>query len=130
MLKKDKDILLLFKGIGIFTLIALILFAINSHHLETKYPLIEKKSHLKGKVISVGVSQSVAFVKFDKGYEFRLPYAMNNTYDPFYLNEFIQVGDSLFKEQDSDTLIVTRGGDTYVFVLGIELENSVIYYNN
>ncbi|WP_155173191.1 hypothetical protein [Fulvivirga kasyanovii] len=108
---------------GLFTLIAIALLVFGSQYEETKYPLIGKGSPLQGKVIATGASQSVAYVKFDDGHEFKLPYARNNLYTPFYLNTFIQVGDSLFKKQNSDTLTIIRNRDRFVFVLGEELNN-------
>ncbi|UII31800.1 hypothetical protein LVD17_26280 [Fulvivirga ulvae] len=108
---------------AVFTVIAMVLLVFGSHSKETKYPLIGKRSSLQGRVIATGASQSVAYVEIDNGYEFKLPYARNNLYTPFYLNRFIQVGDSLFKNQDSDTLAIIRNGDKFIFVLGEELND-------
>lgn len=62
----------------------------------------------------------------EKGYT--LGWAVNNTYYPSELSDFVQVGDSINKACGSDSVLIYRNGDVYCFVISKRINREGNYY--
>ncbi len=62
----------------------------------------------------------------EKGYT--LGWAVNNTYYPSELSNFVQVGDSITKECGTDSVLIYRNGDVYYFIISKRINREGNYY--
>jgi hypothetical protein len=83
----------------------------NSIQLTNKIPI-------NAKVNSVISDRGVSFIKLDNSKDIFIQHSRNYDYEEPWLNKFLQVGDYLLKNKNSDTLRIKRGADKYYFVIG------------
>ncbi len=72
---------------------------------------------ITGTVISSIARKGSVVVEFKNSKRYQLPASENENYNPYYINDFIQEGDSLSKVAFSDTLYIYRNNQLYYFVL-------------
>jgi hypothetical protein len=72
---------------------------------------------INGEITNIKVQRGVGFVKFKTGEGFSFFTAKNFNYKPSSFHNFISVGDSLFKNMNSDTVTVKRNQKEYFFIL-------------
>lgn len=113
--KKGQIILLvviLFIGVIIMTTIATL-----SERQFKDVNLIANSDSLAGTVISSIARKGSVVVEFKNSKRYQLPASENENYNPCYINDFIQEGDSLSKAAFCDTLYIYRNKQLYYFVL-------------
>lgn len=113
-----KKLWLLVKILAIGSILSISLLVLIERHYRSKYPFVVRSEYVAGKIIEVKPYQSVAMVKLQGGKTFALTTSRNYSYEPYDLNEFIGVGDSLVKKKNSDTLFVKKENAIFYFVLG------------
>lgn len=79
---------------------------------------IRNIAHLKGVLVRVQSERSSAFGKLKDGKKIFFFDSDNYSYTPYALNKFLEVGDSIVKNEQSDTLYIYRDEKKYYFVLG------------
>jgi hypothetical protein len=62
--------------------------------------------------------QGVAYIETEENNKFRIDYSVNYLYKPIYLHKFIQVGNSMHKPRNVDTVSIFRNGKEYYFLSG------------
>jgi hypothetical protein len=78
--------------------------------------------HLNGVLVRVQSERSSAFGKLKDGRKIFLFDSDNYSYMPYALNKFLEVGDSIVKNEKSDTLYIYRNQSLYYFLLGESIE--------
>ncbi len=86
--------------------------------LNAEYEDIQHGDSLSGFIIKKEVRKGPAYLTLSKGNKVALNTSHNYLYDSYFMDEFLQVGDSLVKQEGSDTLFVYRNTKKYYFVLG------------
>ena len=94
--------------------IFILLVILHEKHTQTKidkYNEIEYSTELSDKVTRIW-SQRRAFLTINDTLFITFPLASNLNYYPIGLRRFIEVRDHISKNNNNDTVIVNRGGET------------------
>jgi len=113
------------KIIGFLTSLLVILFTLycfkKGNTQRTDYPVLTKDFYISGTVIEkrgVGFSfNKGTLVGISDGNRFNPAWLKNELYDKSYFDKFIQIGDSIFKKKDSDTIYVLRNNNIFHFIM-------------
>lgn len=81
------------------------------------YPRVEYNMNYQGVVLKRHYTHGITFIAIEGHIKFSLPWAYNYNYKPFFLGDFLRVGDEIHKPSHSDTLFVSRDSLQYYFVL-------------
>ena len=87
---------------------------------ERQFKDVERIGHsdsLTGTVIFSVARKGSVVVEFKNSKRYQFPASENENYDPCYINDFIQEGDSLSKAAFSETVYIHRNKQLYYFVL-------------
>lgn len=84
----------------------------------TEYPQLKTSDFISGIVKVSKDYQGVAYIETKENDKFRIDYSVNYLNEPIYLHKFIQVGDSMHKPKNVDTVSIFRNGKEYYFILG------------
>jgi hypothetical protein len=77
---------------------------------------------LYGVVTNMYEDRGLGFINFSDTLKICLPYAENLKYKPHLLANFLQYGDSIAKNKNSDTLLIFRKNQRFVFILGMQIK--------
>ena len=109
--------------IGTVISIALV-FGFNYFQGE-KYPKPQFEKEIAGNISDLATYQSVIKIELDNGNKYMLVDSRNYAYDEYLLQRILKKGDHLVKRSNSDTLIITRNSESFLFVLGDDLNTSL-----
>jgi len=79
---------------------------------------LTKKMGINTSISSIVSDRGTAFVRLTNSQDIFIQHSRNYDYKTPWLNDFLQVGDNLIKNKNSDTLWIERGVDKYYFVIG------------
>lgn len=116
-MKERKRIIAYFMILGIFPLLVVIFFIFDKDDHEKKfgkYKIISKETILNSKIIEI-ISDRGTFITLRDCTFCASPGAINLNYSPSDLGYFLEIGDSLFKNKNSDTLYIFRNNKKYYF---------------
>ncbi len=85
--------------------------------LHIEYENVSSADKLNGKIQNLYTEKGACFVTLDSKKVF-FKTSRNYNYSPSYLDDFLNIGDLLRKNVDSDTLYVYRNNESFYFVLG------------
>lgn len=115
-----------FKVLGFFSLlvvVGIVLFIVTNkqgkdelEQIWQRYEIIEKQDNLSGQVIVIGCDKGASMVSLSNGNEVIIPNSRNYDYEKFELCCFINIGDSIVKKANNDTIYIHRGDNKYYFV--------------
>jgi len=88
---------------------------IKKLHLE--YENVNYNDDFKGKVDGLYVEKGACFVSIGSKKIF-LKESINYLYQEIYLDKILSIGDSIIKEQRSDTIKIIKKNSEYQFVIG------------
>lgn len=88
---------------------------IKKLHLE--YENVNYTDNIKGKVDGIYVEKGACFVSIGSQKIF-LKVSGNYLYPEIYLDQILTIGDSIIKEQGSDTIRILKKNSEYQFVIG------------
>jgi exonuclease VII large subunit len=108
----------MFTGIAIFSVISLIRMEKESKIRDDQYHILEDSIFIKGDISSLFSEHGHVYITFKDSTKYLVAHSTNYKYSPFFLNEFLHVGDSLYKNTGSDTLFINRAMDHYYFIIG------------
>ena len=77
----------------------------KGEQIRDEYPLITSKDKIEGTIKNLRVIKGGCFIKMN-GESFRLLSSQNYLYKKEYIDNNISVGDSIFKNANSDTLYI------------------------
>jgi hypothetical protein len=98
----------------IFSLIVVQIIFLNNNKIEETF-----NNSLSGVIIKKTVYKGSTWIKLrDSSKRYVLKFANNFNLKPSSLSEFIEVGDSIYKPANTDTLFIYRNNDRYLFILG------------
>lgn len=97
-----------------------ITYASNQKNLI--YPKLEKRESIDDKIKSIEVERSYGRITFEGSLRRTIYFARNRAYFPSDFIDFSQKGDQLIKTGNDDTLRIVRNNQSYVFVLGKDIE--------
>jgi|SRR5690554_2500101 len=108
----------LFIGFILMVIIGVILHNRRMHdHVD-----VREIGQLRGVLVKIKAERSSAFGKLKDDRKVFIFDSDNYNYAPYALNKFLEVGDSIVKNQQSDTLYIYRNQDMYYFILGKSIE--------
>jgi hypothetical protein len=108
-------------GLGFIAVLAFV-FVFN-YTRSNEYPKLLHGDSLNYIVQSVDKDRSAAFVTFESGKKYQMPWAKNFKYEEFpSLSDVISNGDLITKKPFSDTVTVSHLGKEYVYVLKQTIE--------
>ncbi|MBB4038260.1 hypothetical protein GGR21_004192 [Dysgonomonas hofstadii] len=113
------------KIIGFLTSSFVILFTLycfkQGNAQRAHYPVLTKNFYISGTVIEkrgVGFSfNRGTLIGISDGNRFNPDRIINESDDKSYFDEFIQIGDSIYKKKDSDTIYVLRDKNRFYFIM-------------
>lgn len=97
----------------------LLLISIGIYECKSKGSYVEYsiKKEFSGIIESMYFERSQVYLKLNSGdNKIEIESCQNYTYDVPELREFISIGDSIYKNQCSDTVFVKRKGQEYNFI--------------
>ncbi|TKG95170.1 hypothetical protein EYV94_10695 [Puteibacter caeruleilacunae] len=109
------------KTIRIFfvaVVVAIAIFSYKAREQRTRFTEVTTESSVSMEVHRT-LMQRVAttFVRTSDDRLFQIPWADNMAYEKKHLAAFIERGDSIYKQANSDSIFVIRKGQRYHFVL-------------
>lgn len=108
----------------IIFVIVLISSLVQTETTMKRFPYLEAKMHMKGKIEFIDTSSfrgEGVRLKFENGSGRSVGPAINNQHNPSKLRDFLQIGDSLIKNSGTDSLFIYRNGQSFVFLLNKEI---------
>lgn len=123
----------------LLVLIFFLIFLINIHYSNKeeeeyakKYPYYNSSTIISGIIEhlekpSMRRGGGIEFkLNDEKGYT--LGWAINNSYYPSDISDFVQVGDSINKTGGTDSVLIYRNEDVYYFVISKRINQEGYYY--
>lgn len=105
-------------------LLVMIFFKTTDESKErmAKYPSLDNQITIEGNIVHVevelGYNKGARYVDLSNGSCFRTVYpTFNYAYQPYEFDTFLQVGDSISKKAENDTIFIYRKNYEYYFVL-------------
>ncbi len=97
----------------------LMLYFVNNNWKDflSNYKEATSDCSIVGKVKDIKIKRGVGYVMLEDGNGYSFYEARNFSYKPSSFSDFVAKGDSLLKRNNSDTIIVRRQANNYVFVL-------------
>jgi hypothetical protein len=86
--------------------------------LYDEYPELSTEDQIYSIVIQKKCDRGQAYVTFSDSSKYWLAHSRNYQYSPFFLCEFIELGDSLIKKSHNDSILIYREGKAYCFLIG------------
>ncbi|MBX2967305.1 MAG: hypothetical protein KF845_14260 [Cyclobacteriaceae bacterium] len=116
-LTDEKQIITLLKFLAISFVVGVVLITIYYHNQTKGYAYVQKGDSFAGKVTATKRLRGDTRVHLESGEMLVLPYADNYNYQRYRLSEFVKEGDLLLKKKGSDTLVIKRYENEYIFVM-------------
>ena len=117
---KFKIVLIIFGSV-----FALAFIIYSSHYVlieinqkNRSYPRININNEISGTITQFYSDRGQSYVYIDDTTKAWLIHSRNYAFEKAWLDDFIQVGDSISKVRGSDTLFIYRHSKKYYFVLG------------
>ena len=117
---KYKDIKLAIVFFSVLIVIAIISTLIGDKNWRRKtddYANIINKGDVKGIVTNKFTNYGSTYVTLKDESKYLIRHSRNYAYSPTWLNDFIQIRDSIEKPMNSDTLYIYRKEEVYYFVI-------------
>ena len=99
-----------------------IFFTIHDHkkikQLHQDYKKVDFNNPFIGVISDTYITKGASFLTFITGEKIFLPVSVNYLYEPSYLDDNLQIGDTLFKNRKSDTIFIKNHPKDIYFVLG------------
>ena len=90
---------------------------IQQKNYYDNYPLLERKTEYKGRIVQKHYTHGRTFFGFKNGTKHSIPWAYNYDYKTYFIGDYLISGDSILKPANSDTLFIYRGDKKYYFIL-------------
>lgn len=116
-MKERQKIIAYFLALGIFPLIFLVLFITDKDDYDNKFgkfKTVGKETILNSKIIDI-IKNRGAFYIFEDSTYYTFPWGINLNHNPTDLSYFLEKGDLLIKNKNSDTLFIFRNNKKYYF---------------
>lgn len=91
---------------------------LNMEIQRREFPFISEEDSICGIVKEKSSLRGVLSVQLDNNKKLSIDHSRNYKYEPPCIDDFIGIGDLLVKNSFSDTLFVSKKGNTYFFVVG------------
>ncbi|WP_088655691.1 hypothetical protein [Geofilum rhodophaeum] len=119
MMFKDGNKVGKFYGLLLMGFIIMVIIGIVLHNSKMSNHIdIRNLNSLNGVVVKVKADRSSAFGELQDGRRVFFFDSDNYNYKPYSLCKFLNIGDSIIKHNQSDTLYIYRDEKEYYFVLG------------
>jgi len=86
------------------------------NNMLNTYHLVDTKSEFEGIVYNIEL-QKFTCVNLNNKIYIRFNSMDNYSYKPFNFSSFLQVGDSIYKKEESDTVYIIRNDAKYYFLI-------------
>ncbi|QIK55605.1 hypothetical protein G7051_15115 [Dysgonomonas sp. HDW5B] len=130
-LNKKEIIILVIMMFWGFVLLVMIFFKTTYESKErmARYPSLDNQITIEGNIIRIevelGYNKGARYVDLSNGSRFRTVYpTFNYTYQPYEFDTFLQLGDSISKRAENDTILIYRNNKKYYFVLNKEINKN------
>jgi len=108
----------MFTVIAIFSVISLIRMEKESNKRDVQYPILGDSNFIKGSISSLFSEHGHVYVTLKDSSKYLIAQSVNYSYSPYFINDFLRSGDSLYKHIGSDTLFINRTKGHYYFLIG------------
>jgi hypothetical protein len=102
---------------ALLSLIGVVWMHFSQSQLLEEYPVIEVNDAVTGRVRDKEVSKSIVRVILVDSRKFTIPASENYNYSPSALNVFLKENDIIDKKAGTDTLLITRDAQVFLFRL-------------
>jgi hypothetical protein len=116
-------------AIGMIGLLILLFVSSVAHDViksEKKRKIYHEVNNLdgvNGTILYKDIDRTTCTIVLNNNRKYRLFWADNYNYNPYQLSEFLQIGDSIFKNENSDTLYIYRNNSQFFFRLSKKIGN-------
>ena len=101
----------------IFIILATIGFFLREVRIK-EYPRITTTTSLNNVIETINyTSKNGAYIMLKDSTKVLMDWAYNYDYSPYDIIDFVQIGDSIVKQAGSDTIILHRCREEYLFIL-------------
>jgi len=111
-------ILLMITIVAVFSVISITKLDKESKKLDEQYPVLENYNTITGIVMHLFSEHGHIYITLTDSIKYLIAHSINYNYSPYFLDDFIIIGDSLVKHAGSDTLFVYRNKEEYYFLIG------------
>jgi len=111
-------ILLMIILVAIFSVISITKMDKKNKKQDEQYPVLEKNSAISGIVIHFFTKHGHVYVTFTDSVKCLIAHSINYNYRPYFIDNFIDIGDSLVKYTGSDTLFIYKNEEKHYFIIG------------
>jgi hypothetical protein len=89
-----------------------------------EYKNVTKADSFFGNITEMHTNKGISYVTINSKEKYLLDISRNENYHDInvYLSKMLAIGDSLVKKNESDSLIIYKGGEIYYFLLGEIIE--------
>ena len=94
------------------------LFRENKRLWDT-YQLVTKEDKISGTISYIETKKGAVFIALDNGDSIGLNGSGNYEYTEVWLSKFLKIGDVIYKESYSDSLLIYRNYKEYYFLIGM-----------
>ncbi len=121
MKKEEKRNTIIFSAL--FILVMLFIYLNYQGGLKEKeiYKIVDRKWSIDGTIIEKNTSGYISnrgtLIITSDGQKFIFPWARNFNYKRSMLSEFVEIGDSIKKQKDSDSIFIYRQQQVFYFVI-------------
>jgi hypothetical protein len=112
----------------IFVLSLAVFFTVHDskriRQLHADFHALKNQESVSGYIEEVYTEKGACFITLDTGTKISVPTSRNYKTKSVYLDRSLNIGDSLYKHKDSDTLFLNKGGIIEFFVIGEFINNA------
>ena len=81
------------------------------------YPLFKKDSSYQGVIIEKHYTRGRTFFRLNDSTKHSIIFKYNYDFNPYYIGDFLMVGDSIIKKTNEDSLTIYRNDKMFVFTI-------------
>lgn len=87
----------------------------------SRYPIVSTDTEVRKKIEELDREHGTIYLQFTDGSKLGVGFARNYQYEPADIFFFGEIGDSLIKRGNTDSISIKRKDKEFIFVLGKEL---------
>lgn len=118
--KKNRIIIVLIMcaGVATYSLLSIIRTDKANADRDKLYSILDSSNYFSGKIIDFYSERGHVYITLNDSKRYLIEHSRNYNYKSYFLNSYLNVGDSLVKLQGSDTLYIYRAGKKSFFIIG------------
>jgi hypothetical protein len=89
----------------------------NRQKTLNEFPGVSKNKEFYGKIKKIRIDRSVARLELEDGEKLTVDARYNDLYEPHSIKDFLNIGDLIKKNLNSDTIFIERNENVFYFLI-------------